>query len=137
MTYEMPKPGRYRRVKDGAAVQVIGCTGSEWIDMVAVRSPRLSHVRLENFGKKYEPFPARVYFMHDTLTPHNVRGTWDDVLAVPSVGDVLTVEMGYYGARVEWTVAQVEWLNPHAVTLHMTGPTGEASAETSADEDAA
>ncbi|MEU8334864.1 hypothetical protein [Micromonospora tulbaghiae] len=54
MPYTQPQPGRYRRLKDGAEVQVIGCTGGEWNDSVAVRSPRLTHVRLENFWKKYE-----------------------------------------------------------------------------------
>ncbi|MEU7170379.1 hypothetical protein ABZ949_02660 [Micromonospora tulbaghiae] len=125
MSYEQPKPGRYRRLKDGAEVQVIGSTGSEWNDIVAVRSPRLSHFRLENFWKKYEPWPARVYVMHDTLTPHNVRGVWDDVLAVPAEGDTFTTQWGYMGATVDWTVARQEWLNDGAVTLYVTGPTGE------------
>ncbi|MFY1686422.1 hypothetical protein [Plantactinospora sp. WMMB782] len=58
MSYVQPDPGRYRRLKDNAEVTVTGCTGSEWNDSVSVRSPRLTHVRLENFWKKYEPLPA-------------------------------------------------------------------------------
>jgi hypothetical protein len=55
MSHEAPKPGKYRRVKDGATVEVIGCTGTSWSATVAVQSKRLSHVRLENFWKKYQP----------------------------------------------------------------------------------
>jgi hypothetical protein len=55
VSYTPPKPGRYRRIKDGVAVQVLGCTGDGWRSTVAVQSKRLSHVRLENFWKKYEP----------------------------------------------------------------------------------
>ena len=58
MSYAMPKPGRYRRIKDRAEVHVYGCTGTSWIDSVqvrpAVKGGRISHVRLENFWKKYE-----------------------------------------------------------------------------------
>lgn len=55
MSYVMPAPGTYRRLSDGATVEVIGCTGIEWNDEVAVRASRLIHVRLENFWKKYQP----------------------------------------------------------------------------------
>ncbi|MER7167264.1 hypothetical protein ABT336_14490 [Micromonospora sp. NPDC000207] len=54
MSYVKPKPGRYRRLKDGVEVQVTNCTGTEWNSEVAVQGARLSHVRLENFWKKYE-----------------------------------------------------------------------------------
>ncbi|WP_328344907.1 hypothetical protein [Micromonospora sp. NBC_00421] len=54
MSYEIPKPGRYRRIKDGVLVQVLGSTGGEWNSDVAVKAARLAHVRLENFWKKYE-----------------------------------------------------------------------------------
>jgi len=126
MSYASPKPGRYRRIKDGAEVQVFGSTGTSGIDTVAVKATangsRLTHVRQENFSKKYEPWPARVYVVHDTLTPQNVRGTWDDVLVIPAVGDTFTSPWGYMGATVDWTVTRQEWLNGSAVTLYVTGP---------------
>jgi hypothetical protein len=53
--YEMPARGQYRRKKDGAIVTVTGCTGTSWIDTVSVQGAKLSHVRLENFWRKYEP----------------------------------------------------------------------------------
>jgi hypothetical protein len=54
VSYQKPNPGRYRRIKDGVEVQVLGSTGIEWNSTVAVQGARLSHVRLENFWKKYE-----------------------------------------------------------------------------------
>lgn len=56
MPYAIPKPGRYRRKADGVTVQVTGCTGNtSFVDTVSVQGVKLSHVRLENFWKKYEP----------------------------------------------------------------------------------
>jgi hypothetical protein len=54
--YTIPESGAYRRKRDGVSVQVIGCTGNtSFRDVVSVRSAaKLSHVRLENFWKKYE-----------------------------------------------------------------------------------
>jgi hypothetical protein len=52
--YEMPARGQYRRKKDDVTVTVTGCTGSSWIDTVSVQGAKLSHVRLENFWRKYE-----------------------------------------------------------------------------------
>jgi hypothetical protein len=54
------------------------------------------------------PEPSvHLYFMHDTLTPDNVRATLD-LLAVPTVGDVLDVEHGgYMGAVGHWRVTLV------------------------------
>lgn len=49
----LPEPGEYRRIKDGKTVTVVGCSGPGPLDTVAVRSPRLSHVRVENFWRKY------------------------------------------------------------------------------------
>jgi hypothetical protein len=69
-----------------------------------------------------------VYFIHDTLTPGNVRRSWDNPIGIPHVGDTVTGEMGYMGARVVWTVARVEWIDGNdgqSVTCYMTGPTGE------------
>jgi hypothetical protein len=60
----MPEPGRYRRVRDGAAVEVIAVSGPDALDSVRVRrirelaTNRSWHVRLENFWKKYEPWPT-------------------------------------------------------------------------------
>lgn len=51
-----PQPGPYRRKRDGATVQVTGCTGNtSFTDTVTVQGAKLSHVRLENFWRKYEP----------------------------------------------------------------------------------
>lgn len=52
----------------------------------------------------------KVYFQHDTLTPLNVRATWDDIplAEVPKVGDVLDLPgFGYDGADGRWRVAKV------------------------------
>lgn len=72
--------------------------------------------------------PTRIYFMHNTLTPQNVRATWDDAIEIPAVGDTVALSCGYMGADVEWTVTAQQWLNPFAVTLLMSGPTGEVTA---------
>lgn len=62
MSYATPEPGRYRRIKDNAEVYVFACTGSSAMDTVAVRPAtkggRISHVRLENFWKKYAVLPV-------------------------------------------------------------------------------
>lgn len=56
MTYRIPPNGTYRRKRDGANVEVVGCTGNgSFFDTVAVQGDRLSYVRLENFWTKYEP----------------------------------------------------------------------------------
>ncbi|MGA3524224.1 hypothetical protein [Melissospora conviva] len=66
MSYTTPKPGPYRRIKDGALVQVVGFTpvvgGARVSGMaeVTVKATRLSYVRLENFWKKYEPAAQEV-----------------------------------------------------------------------------
>ncbi|RKR92850.1 hypothetical protein BDK92_7332 [Micromonospora pisi] len=129
MSYEIPEPARYRRIKGGAEVTVRSCTGPNRLDTVAVRGSRhTTYVRLENFWKKYKADPARIYFQHNTLTPDNVRTTWDNALVIPAVGDEIPLTCGYMGAAVTWTVARVEWLNRWAVLLHMTRPTGEVQA---------
>ncbi len=54
-----------------------------------------------------------VYFEHETLTPNNIRGTWNDAPAntIPKVGDVLTLNhMGYYGCPGIWQVTKVKEL---------------------------
>lgn len=54
--YSIPPKGPYRRKSDGVTVEVVGCTGnSSFADTVSVQGRKLSHVRLENFWKKYEP----------------------------------------------------------------------------------
>ena len=55
MSYTDPAPGRYRRIKDGAIVQVLGSTGTSGMSDVSVKGARHFYVRLENFWKKYEP----------------------------------------------------------------------------------
>lgn len=63
MSYSTPEPGRYRRIKDGAAVQVFGCSGVSALDSVTVKAftkgARTTHVRLENFWRKYEPITGQ------------------------------------------------------------------------------
>ncbi|MEU7980529.1 hypothetical protein AB0B63_18595 [Micromonospora sp. NPDC049081] len=58
MSYQQPKPGQYRRIRDNAEVLVFGSTGDSDIDTVALKATskgsRLTHVRLENVWKKYE-----------------------------------------------------------------------------------
>ncbi|MFI2663207.1 hypothetical protein [Micromonospora carbonacea] len=58
MSYLRPEPGSYRRISDGAEVLVFGSTGPSGIDSVTLKAlakgSRLTHVRLENFWKKYE-----------------------------------------------------------------------------------
>lgn len=59
MPYMIPKPGPYRRKADGVTVEVTGCTGNtSFADTVAVQGAKLSHVRLENFWRKYEPISS-------------------------------------------------------------------------------
>ncbi len=68
----------------------------------------------------------RVYFQHDTLTPHNVRGVWEDVPldAVPAVGDVLDLAgFGHDGVDGQWRVAAVAPNGPSAVLVTMTDVT--------------
>lgn len=59
MSFEQPKPGIYIRKRDRVEVHVVGATGGEWNDTVLCRIEgprrRASHVRMENFWKKYEP----------------------------------------------------------------------------------
>jgi hypothetical protein len=75
------------------------------------------------------PVPVTVYFLHDTLTPGNVRAVWHDHPIVPKVGELVDFDTaGFMGATVSWQVVRQEWLNADAVTLHMTGPTGEVQA---------
>lgn len=62
-----------------------------------------------------------VYFMHRTLTPTNVRATWNDVPVskVPEQGTVLDMPgAGYMGADARWRVVEQQWLASNAgVTL--------------------
>ncbi len=65
----------------------------------------------------------RVYFQHDTLTPHNVRGVWEDVPVdrLPQTGDVLELGgFGYDGEDGTWRVAAVVPNGPSAVLVTMT-----------------
>lgn len=61
MSYTAPRPGRYMREADGAEVTVGRATGTSGIDTVTVKGTapgsRTSHVRLENFWRKYQPWP--------------------------------------------------------------------------------
>ncbi len=53
----------------------------------------------------------KIYFQHDTLTPTNVRATWDDIPVenVPRVGALLALRgFGYDGAGGQWKVARVD-----------------------------
>lgn len=64
--------------------------------------------------------PVVVYFIHDTLTPHNVRVT-REMQTVPAVGDVLEFDSaGYMGAKATWRVAKVEEYPTGNVTCRMT-----------------
>lgn len=61
-----------------------------------------------------------VYFQHDTLTPGNVRATWEDhpVAELPKVGDVLVLpHAGFYGSPGHWRVKDVEILASGAGAL--------------------
>lgn len=65
----------------------------------------------------------RIYFQHDTLTPNNVRLTWDDIplAEVPQVGDVLDLSgFGYMGADGQWKVARVEENGATSYVITMT-----------------
>jgi hypothetical protein len=68
-----------------------------------------------------------VYIQHDVLTPHNIRQTWYGAPQCPAVGERVMGECGYEGARVSWTVLDVEWIDGvmgRSVTITCTGPTG-------------
>lgn len=52
-----------------------------------------------------------IYFQHDTLTPNNIRATWDDIPVenVPRVGAILALRgFGYDGADGQWKVTRVD-----------------------------
>lgn len=62
-----------------------------------------------------------VYFLHNTLTPGNVRATRQNIpLAdVPKVGQVVDLPgAGLYGADVQWRVDDVEDTGPAAYTIY-------------------
>jgi hypothetical protein len=62
-----------------------------------------------------------VYFMHDTLSPGNVRFTWDDhpVRKVPEEGDLITSPHGgYMGTPVRWIATKVDWHSGAGATVH-------------------
>lgn len=70
------------------------------------------------------PRGITAYFVHDTLTPNNVRATWYGVTSVPAIGALVDLagagrkEDSY---RATWRVKGQEWHDAHSVTLIMTG----------------
>jgi hypothetical protein len=67
------------------------------------------HTTLEEF---LDGGTTSVYFMHLTLTPHDVCEVWDDVPIrnVPERGDVVDVAgTGRMGAAGRWFVHDREW----------------------------
>src|SRR5947209_5940652 len=116
-----------RRYENAVRRQIVLTRLRETGDYPCAPAAPAGFVRAGDRAEQFAPLTT-VYFAHDILTPENVRAKWDDVTEVPKVGDPVTLDAGYCGARVEWRVVRQEWLNPQAVVLHMTGPTGEALA---------
>jgi hypothetical protein len=79
-----------------------------------------------------------VYFVHESLTPGNVRAAWHRSLTAPRQGDEVDLPgAGYMGADVVWTVVSAKWLNEGAVELLMSGPYGEDPERAASGEGAA
>lgn len=55
---------------------------------------------------------VRIYFQHETLTPHNIRATREDVPVrdVPAIGQIVELRgAGYDGADARWVVTGEQW----------------------------
>lgn len=64
MTHRIPPPGTYRRIRDGAHVEVVGCTGNiSFTDTVAVQGEEFAqmladaYLRVNGIDKPTEVTP--------------------------------------------------------------------------------
>lgn len=62
-----------------------------------------------------------VYFQHETITPGNVRFTWEDhpIREVPEEGDLIChPHAGYWGTPARWHITKIQWLAGPGVIAH-------------------
>lgn len=63
---------------------------------------------------------TKIYALHDTLTPNNVRFTYYTE-TTPEVGDSLIGGFGEYGAEIRSTVTAIRQLSKDAYEITLTG----------------